>query len=82
MCVWQNVRLFLALSVCCNIILKEIFLCLFLNQEKKDKKREVTGYSLYASDARKLVAANNPGSSFGDVSRIVGGQVNTFNLFF
>ncbi|XP_034240054.1 protein polybromo-1 isoform X2 [Thrips palmi] len=39
---------------------------------KKDGKKLVTGYILYSSDVRKAVAANNPESSFGDVSRIVG----------
>jgi len=37
----------------------------------------VTGYILYSSDVRRSVAANHPESSFGEISRIVGNEVQT-----
>lgn len=51
---------------------------------KKDGKKLVTGYILYSSDVRKTVAAQNPESNFGDVSRIVGNEVSVTlsNLIF
>ncbi|KAK3930738.1 Protein polybromo-1 [Frankliniella fusca] len=41
---------------------------------KKDGKKLVTGYILYSSDVRRAVQAQNPDSTFGDVSRIVGNE--------
>lgn len=41
---------------------------------KKDGKKLVTGYILYSSDIRRAVSAQNPESTFGDVSRIVGNE--------
>lgn len=38
----------------------------------------MTGYILYSSDTRKTVAANNPNRTFGEVSRIVGNEVNAW----
>lgn len=40
------------------------------------KSKQVTGYILYSSDIRKTVTQNNPNSTFGEVSRIVGGEVS------
>lgn len=43
-------------------------------------KKLVTGYILYTSDVRKAVVQNNPDRSFGEVSRIVGNEVNYIKL--
>lgn len=34
----------------------------------------VTGYILYSREVRKQVVQNNPESTFGDISRIVGSE--------
>lgn len=44
------------------------------SKKKKDtnKQKIVTGYILYSSEVRKAISANNPESSFGEISRLVG----------
>ncbi len=50
----------------------------FYFQVKKEggQKKNVTPYILYASEIRKSVAGANKNRSFGEISRIVGDQVN------
>jgi protein polybromo-1 len=45
-------------------------------KKNPNHKKLVTGYILYTSDVRKAVVQNNPDRSFGEVSRIVGNEVN------
>ncbi|VEN56896.1 unnamed protein product [Callosobruchus maculatus] len=46
-----------------------------LNPPKKSNKNKVvTGYILYSREVRKQVVQNNPESTFGDISRIVGSE--------
>ncbi|KAG8184625.1 hypothetical protein JTE90_022674 [Oedothorax gibbosus] len=40
--------------------------------KKKNSKRIVTGYILFASEVRRSVIAANPDRSFGDISRLIG----------
>ncbi|XP_035230777.1 protein polybromo-1-like isoform X3 [Stegodyphus dumicola] len=40
--------------------------------KKKNCKRVVTGYILFASEVRRSVIAANPDRSFGDISRLIG----------
>uniref|UniRef100_T1J6Q3 Polybromo-1 n=1 Tax=Strigamia maritima TaxID=126957 RepID=T1J6Q3_STRMM len=42
------------------------------SSKKKPLRRLVTGYILFASEVRKSFIAQNPDSSFGEISRIVG----------
>ncbi|XP_017786877.1 PREDICTED: protein polybromo-1 [Nicrophorus vespilloides] len=42
--------------------------------KKKNKNKVITGYILYSREVRKTVVANNPNSSFGEISRIVGNE--------
>ncbi|XP_063896084.1 protein polybromo-1 isoform X7 [Helicoverpa armigera] len=46
------------------------------SKKKKDanKQKIVTGYILYSSEVRRAIVANNPESSFGEISRIVGNE--------
>lgn len=41
---------------------------------QKSKNKIVTGYILYSREVRKQVVQNNPESTFGDISRIVGSE--------
>ncbi|XP_030752668.1 protein polybromo-1 isoform X2 [Sitophilus oryzae] len=43
-------------------------------KKKPTKNKVVTGYILYSRDVRKRVVQNNPESTFGDISRIVGSE--------
>ncbi|GFS52555.1 protein polybromo-1 [Trichonephila clavipes] len=43
-----------------------------LSSVKKNSKRIVTGYILFASEVRRSVIAANPDRSFGDISRLIG----------
>ena len=45
-------------------------------KKNPNHKKLVTGYILYTSDVRKAIVQNNPDRSFGEVSRIVGNEVN------
>lgn len=47
-------------------------------KKNPNHKKLVTGYILYTSDVRKAVVQNNPDRSFGEVSRIVGNEVQIF----
>lgn len=42
--------------------------------QKATKNKVVTGYILYSREVRKQVVQNNPESTFGDISRIVGSE--------
>lgn len=42
--------------------------------QKSTSRKLVTGYILYSSEVRKQVVQNNPESTFGDISRIVGNE--------
>ncbi|CAH1167174.1 unnamed protein product [Phyllotreta striolata] len=42
--------------------------------QKSNKNKVVTGYILYSREVRKQVVQNNPESTFGDISRIVGSE--------
>lgn len=42
--------------------------------QKSVKNKVVTGYILYSREVRKQVVQNNPESTFGDISRIVGSE--------
>ncbi|CAG9839830.1 unnamed protein product [Diabrotica balteata] len=42
--------------------------------KKTNKNKVVTGYILYSREVRKQVVQNNPESTFGDISRIVGSE--------
>ncbi|XP_026728949.1 protein polybromo-1-like isoform X2 [Trichoplusia ni] len=45
------------------------------SKKKKDNKQKiVTGYILYSSEVRRAIVANNPESTFGEISRIVGNE--------
>lgn len=46
----------------------------FLFLQKTVKNKVVTGYILYSREVRKQVVQNNPESTFGDISRIVGSE--------
>lgn len=46
----------------------------FLYLQKSTKNKVVTGYILYSREVRKQVVQNNPESTFGDISRIVGSE--------
>ncbi|XP_044737785.1 protein polybromo-1 isoform X3 [Chrysoperla carnea] len=46
-------------------------------EKKQGGKKIVTGYILYSSEVRKTVAQNNPDSTFGEISRIVGNEWRT-----
>ncbi|CAH1119196.1 unnamed protein product [Phaedon cochleariae] len=43
-------------------------------KKKSNKNKVVTGYILYSREVRKQVVQNNPESTFGDISRIVGSE--------
>ncbi|XP_013138008.1 PREDICTED: protein polybromo-1 [Papilio polytes] len=43
-------------------------------KKKEQKQKIVTGYILYSSEVRKAIVANNPESTFGEISRIVGNE--------
>ncbi|XP_072934610.1 protein polybromo-1 [Epargyreus clarus] len=43
-------------------------------KKKEQKQKIVTGYILYSSEVRKAIIANNPESTFGEISRIVGNE--------
>lgn len=43
-------------------------------KKKSQKNKVVTGYILYSREVRKQVVQNNPESTFGDISRIVGSE--------
>ncbi|XP_076258471.1 protein polybromo isoform X4 [Rhynchophorus ferrugineus] len=43
-------------------------------KKKPTKNKVVTGYILYSREVRKRVVQNNPESTFGDISRIVGSE--------
>ncbi|KAF5282989.1 hypothetical protein FQA39_LY04860 [Lamprigera yunnana] len=47
------------------------------NKKKSNKNKIVTGYILYSREVRKRVVQNNPDSSFGEISRIVGNEWRT-----
>ncbi|KAG5885887.1 hypothetical protein JTB14_019148 [Gonioctena quinquepunctata] len=42
--------------------------------KKSNKNKVVTGYILYSREVRKQIVQNNPESTFGDISRIVGSE--------
>lgn len=44
------------------------------SKKKSNNRKLVTGYILYSSEVRKQVAQNNPDSTFGEISRIVGNE--------
>ncbi|CAH0559025.1 unnamed protein product [Brassicogethes aeneus] len=44
------------------------------SKKKTIKNKVVTGYILYSREVRKQVVQNNPESTFGDISRIVGSE--------
>ncbi|XP_019875742.2 protein polybromo-1 isoform X3 [Aethina tumida] len=44
------------------------------SKKKPNKNKIVTGYILYSREVRKQVVQNNPESTFGDISRIVGSE--------
>lgn len=44
------------------------------NKKGKLSKKLVTGYIVYSSEVRKSIVENNPNSTFGDISRIVGNE--------
>ncbi|XP_056638138.1 protein polybromo-1 isoform X1 [Diorhabda sublineata] len=44
------------------------------SKKKSNKNKVVTGYILYSREVRKQVVQNNPESTFGDISRIVGSE--------
>ncbi|CAG9839835.1 unnamed protein product [Diabrotica balteata] len=44
------------------------------SKKKTNKNKVVTGYILYSREVRKQVVQNNPESTFGDISRIVGSE--------
>nr|XP_023019770.1 protein polybromo-1-like [Leptinotarsa decemlineata] len=43
-------------------------------KKKSNKNKVVTGYILYSREVRKQIVQNNPESTFGDISRIVGSE--------
>ncbi|XP_055608504.1 protein polybromo-1 isoform X2 [Uranotaenia lowii] len=43
-------------------------------KDKKGGKKLVTGYILYSCEHRKSISANNPESTFGEISRLVGNE--------
>ncbi|KAF5301597.1 hypothetical protein FQR65_LT08902 [Abscondita terminalis] len=47
------------------------------SKKKTNKNKVVTGYILYSREVRKRVVQNNPDSSFGEISRIVGNEWRT-----
>ena len=50
-------------------------LSFFLNQGPK-KPRQPSGYIVFAGEYRKTVQEQNPDSSFGEISKIVGTKVS------
>ncbi len=88
----SSVHLFTISMFECYRELPEVLICLLfyfveyikhssrsLPQVKKLPYKVMTGYTLYSSEIRKDIATKHPEASFGEISRLVGAEVSTWN---
>ena len=57
----------------------DYFLFFLSLQVKREGSKKVSGYLMFAAEARKIVAVENKGAPFGEISRLVGEKVSALS---